>query len=546
MSGDPPVKSQCLPFSQIPHTTRLFADFLGYSPDVQPFYPRSPRFGDWLEDAAINLRYDAARREQVSAILERQNRSWDASPKALENIARLRAGAVAVVTGQQVGLFGGPLFSIFKALTAVKLADEASAGGVDCVPIFWLATQDHDLAEVNHASIPRPDSSLQTLTTPTLGVPDAPVGAITFGPEIEPVVAAAAELLGDSEVTEFLRDSYRPGETFGSAFARLFTRLFADWGVILLDASDPALSKLSQPIYHAAIERAVELNDKLLARGRELEAADYHQQVKITPASTLLFALRNGSRVPVHREARTGEHTGFRIEDESVSPAELLRRIDAEPQNFSANVLLRPIKQDYLLPTLAYTGGAAEVAYFAQAAVVYETMAEKVTPIVPRFSASLIERKGQQLLERHNLSLPEVFCGPDQLREKLAAHSLSQDLQRSFDSAETGVEKSLADIREKLSSLDKTLMDSATHAAEKIKYQLTQLRARAARAELRHTEILSRHADFLGNTLYPNKTLQEREVAGVHFLAHHGLQLLQGLYDTIHTDCLEHQAITLD
>jgi len=417
---------------------------------------------------------------------------------------------------------------------------------VDCVPIFWLATQDHDLAEVNHASIPRPDSSLQTLTTPTLGVPDAPVGAITFGPEIEPVVAAAAELLGDSEVTEFLRDSYRPGETFGSAFARLFTRLFADWGVILLDASDPALSKLSQPIYHAAIERAVELNDKLLARGRELEAADYHQQVKITPASTLLFALRNGSRVPVHREARTGEHTGFRIEDESVSPAELLRRIDAEPQNFSANVLLRPIKQDYLLPTLAYTGGAAEVAYFAQAAVVYETMAEKVTPIVPRFSASLIERKGQQLLERHNLSLPEVFCGPDQLREKLAAHSLSQDLQRSFDSAETGVEKSLADIREKLSSLDKTLMDSATHAAEKIKYQLTQLRARAARAELRHTEILSRHADFLGNTLYPNKTLQEREVAGVHFLAHHGLQLLQGLYDTIHTDCLEHQAITLD
>jgi len=540
------VKSQCLPFTQIPHTTRLFADFLSYSPKVWPFYPRSPRFGDWFKDAASSLRYDAARRQQVSAILERQNRSWDASPKTLENIARLRAGAAAVVTGQQVGLFGGPLFSIFKALTAVKLADEAGAGGVDCVPVFWLATQDHDLAEVNHVAIAQPDSSLQTLTAPTHGLPDAPVGAITFGAEIEPVVAAAAELLGDSEITDFLRNSYRPGETFGSAFARLFARLFADWGVILLDSSDPALSKLSQPIYHAAIERAVELNEKLLARGRELEAADYHQQVKVTSASTLLFALRNGSRVPIHQEARKGGLPEFRIGQEAVSQAELLRRIDAEPQNFSANVLLRPIKQDYLLPTLAYTGGAAEVAYFAQSAVVYETLADNVTPIVPRFSASLIERKAQQLLERYRLSLPGVFCGPDQLREKLAAHSLSQDLQHSFDHAEVSVEKSLADIRDQLAGLDKTLMDSATHAAEKMKYQLTQLRARAARAELRQSEILARHADFLSNTLYPNKTLQEREVAGVHFLAHHGRELVRGLYETIRTDCLEHQAITLD
>ncbi len=541
------MKSQCLPFTQIPHTTRLFADFLNYSPRVWPFYPRSPRFGDWFKDAASSLHYEAVRRQQVSDILERQNRSWEASPKTLENIARLRAGAAAVVTGQQVGLFGGPLFSIFKALTAVKLADEASAGGVDCVPVFWLATQDHDLEEVNHVAIPRSDSSLQTFTAATQGVPDAPVGAITFGAEIEPVVAAAAELLGDSEVTDFLRNSYRPGETFGSAFARLFARLFADWGVILLDSSDPALSKLSQPIYHAAIERAVELNEKLLARGRELEAADYHQQVKVTPASTLLFALRNGSRLPIHlHQAPKGAPLEFRIGEESVSQAELLRRIDAEPQNFSANVLLRPIKQDYLLPTLAYTGGAAEVAYFAQAAVVYEALAGKVTPIVPRFSASLIERKVQQLLERYRLSVLEVFCAPDQLREKLAAHSMAQDLQRSFDHAEASLEKSMADIRDQLAGLDKTLMDSATHAAEKMKYQLTQLRARAARAELRQSEILGRHADFLSNTLYPNKTLQEREIAGAHFLAHHGRELLRGLYETIRTDCLEHQAITLD
>ncbi len=540
------MKSQCLPFSQIPHTTRLFADFLSYSPKVRPFYPRSPRFVDWYKEAASSILYEDARRQQVSGILERQNRSWDASARTLENIARLRAGAFAVVTGQQVGLFGGPLFSIFKALTAVKLADEATSGGVECVPVFWLATQDHDLEEVNHVSISRADSSLQTLTAPTHGVPDAPVGAITFGPEIEPLVAAAAELLGDSEITEFLRASYRPGETFGSAFARLFAKLFADWGVILLDASDPALSAISRPIYHAAIERSEELNQKLFARGRELDAAGYHQQVKVTSASTLLFALRNGSRLPVHQENRLDGITEFRVEGEKFSKAELLGRIDAEPHNFSANVLLRPVKQDYLLPTLAYTGGAAEVAYFAQAAVVYETLCGPVTPVIARFSASLIEHKVKQLLDRYRLSLPDVFCTSDQLREKLAGHSLSREIQRSFDEAGAGMQRALEDIREKLAALDKTLVDSANHAAEKMKYQLTQLRARAARAELRHHEVLGRHADLLSNTLYPNKTLQEREVAGVYFLARHGLSLLRGLYDTIRTDCLEHQAITLD
>ena len=135
------MKSQCLPLSQIPHATRLYADFLSYSPQVRTFYPRSPRFGDWFKDAASGLRYDAARREGVSTILERQNRGWEASSRTLENISRLRAGAAAVVTGQQVGLFGGPLFSIFKALTAVKLADEVSDGGVNCVPVFWSATR---------------------------------------------------------------------------------------------------------------------------------------------------------------------------------------------------------------------------------------------------------------------------------------------------------------------------------------------------------------------------------------------------------------------
>src|ERR1022692_1132630 len=254
MSGERTVKAQCLPFAQIPHTTRLFTDFLAYSPSVQPFYPHSAHFSEWSKAEASTLHYDPSRRERVGAILERQNASWDGSPQTFANINRLRGGAAAIVTGQQVGLFGGPMFAIYKALTAVKLAEEATAAGIDSVPVFWLATYDHDLAEVNHVSIPGPDGALQVLTTPSHDVPGAPVSAVRLGEEILPLVDQAANLLGDSEAAQFLRETYRPRESLGTAFARLYARIFAEWGVILLDASDGELDRVAEPIYRAAIE----------------------------------------------------------------------------------------------------------------------------------------------------------------------------------------------------------------------------------------------------------------------------------------------------
>jgi len=535
------VKAECLPFSQIPHTTPLFADLLSSNPRVQAFYPRSPYIQQWLAEEAPRVRYDAQRRERVSAILQRQNQFWGASAQTLENIGRLRRGAVTAVTGQQVGLFGGPLFSIYKALTAVKLADGATRSGVDCVPVFWLATEDHDLAEVNQASIPGPDASLQRFVAATQAPPDTPVGSVTFGDEIQLLLEEAAELLGDSEIIRALRDSYRPGETFGSAFARLFTNLFREWGVVLLDAADPELHHVAAPIYRAAIERAAELDDALLVRGNELESAGYHQQVKVTPSSALLFALRHGARVPVHR--RSGD--SFAVESEKISQADLLTRIAAAPQDFSPNVLLRPVVQDYLLPTLAYTGGAAEVAYFAQAAVVYEKLLGRPTPVVPRFSATLVEPKLRSLLDRYGLSLPDLFHGPESLREQLAASTLPSELRSAFDNTDASLTKSLGIIRAALERLDKTLVDAADNAESKMRHQLEGLRARAARAELRQTEVLGRHTQLLSNTLYPDKTLQEREIAGIYFLARYGKELLRNLYDAIHADCLDHQVISL-
>jgi bacillithiol biosynthesis cysteine-adding enzyme BshC len=542
MSGDLPMKAQCLPFQQIPHTTRLFLDYLSYVPAVQPFYPRPPIFSEWIKDEAPRVSYQPARRAKVSEILERQNRALGASPKALANIERLKRGALTAVTGQQVALFGGPLFSILKALTAVKLAEQATAAGVDCVPIFWLATEDHDLAEVNHIALATEQGPPELLKVDSHGVPDAPVGAVKFGPEVEPVVERAAALLGDSDVATWLREAYRSGETLGSAFGRLFAGLFADWGIILLDPSDKEFHELAKPLFRAAIERASELDEALLARGKALEAAGYHQQVKVTSATTLLFEVKNGSRTVVRRKNGGGD---FVVGDEKIAAEALLSRIDNAPENFNPNALFRPVIQDYLLPTLVYTGGAAEVAYFAQAAVIYEKLLGRVTPILPRFSATLIEAKPQRILARYQLGLPDVLQGPEKIRETIAARSLPSDLQSRFQQAHASLDQSIAALRESVGKVDATLMDASDRAHASMSYQLTQLCGRASRAEALRNEVITRHADALIYSLFPNKALQEREVAGVSFVARYGADLLAGLYEQIHPDCHDHQVIEL-
>src|SRR5882672_7281213 len=302
------MTAHCLPFRQIPHSTRLFLDYLDCTPSVQPFYPRSANFLAWAAEESTRVNYPAERRKRVAEILERQNKSWDASDKALENIARFRDGAFAVVTGQQVGLFGGPVFSIYKALTAVKLAQQANKLGLNCVPIFWLATEDHDLDEVNQVNLLSPDGQVERFSSPTRGDKDLPVGGVTFGKEMSEVVARAEALLGESEASKLLAECYRPGETFGTAFAKLFARLFADLGVILLDGSDPELDQIVAPLYRQVIEQASDLNQKLFRRDEQLQAAGYHQQVRVTPTSTPLLAMRDGARIPIHADA-TGSYS---------------------------------------------------------------------------------------------------------------------------------------------------------------------------------------------------------------------------------------------
>ena len=538
---EPPlVNSECLPFASIPHSTRLFTEFLSYSGKTPDFYPRSPWLQQWANEEAKRIAYPADRRELVAHILERQNRDFGSSAKTFANLQRFREGASVVVTGQQVGLFGGPLFAILKALTAVKLAAKAEESGVPCVPVFWLATEDHDLDEVNHTWLPTTDGNLVELRTTSSAGEDAPVGNVRFGDEISAVVAQAGELLGASEITDALQRSYRPGESMGSAFGKLFAEIFREWGVILIDAYDPEFHRIAEPIYRAAIEQAGELDRLLLERGNQLESAGYHQQVKVTNTSTLLFEIKDGRRTVVQR---ANDH--FKVDDERCTRQELLQRIASSPETFSANVLLRPIVQDYLLPTLAYTGGPAEVAYFAQVAVVYQRLLSRVTPVLPRFSATIVASHQTKLLDKYSLNLTDLFHGEEKLRVLMSQKALPPSMQSDFADAVRAITNAMGKIRGDLQQLDPTLLDAANTAESKMKYQVQQLEARAARAQLTRNEVIERHARQLSTHLFPNKDLQEREIAGVFFLAKHGFEVLHSLYEAARKDCPDHQIIFL-
>lgn len=540
VQGDPLVHSECLSFARIPHTTPLFLDFLYHFDKVREFYPHAPLGSEWISSSARQLQYDDKLRQRVADVLEQQNRQWGASVKTLENVSRFRNGAQVVVTGHQVGLFGGPLFTLLKAVSLVRLVQEAEREGVGAVPVFWLASEDHDLAEVNHVVLPDGAGGLKKVATKSHGSEGAPMSEVPLDADVAECLAAAEEVVGGTEVMDWLRDAYQPGRSMGEAFAVLLTRIFADFGIILLDPSDAELHRLGTPIFRAAIEQAEELDKALIARGKQLQAAGYHEQVKVTPSSTLLFTFHEGARTVIRRA-----NGDFAFGEQKVSRDELLAQIDAAPENFSANVLLRPVLQDHLLPTLGYIGGPAEVAYFAQVGVVYESLLRRITPALPRFSATLVEPHVDNLLKKYELNVTDCFHAAGELKRELAKKVLPPDLKRTMANAGQTLDATMTRVKAALSAVDPTLSEAVRRSTAKMTYQLEKLRTKAASAELRRNEVLSRHAARLASALFPDKTLQERLIGGIYFLARHGRDLLPALVEAAQVSCPDHQIIHL-
>jgi len=550
------MEHDCLKPAELPRLSRLYSTFLSSPKKLSDFYEHQPSLSGVRravrELKQGNARFPGEMRATVTEILRAQNSEFagNALPESIaRNLDQLKRGAVAIVTGQQVGLFGGPAYTFYKALSALKVAAQLRKEGIAAVPIFWMASEDHDLDEVNHVVWPG-ESGLDRIEwfgasgEPSATNAEGPsVGRIAFGPEITTLVARAVEALGGAsadEIGEILSTAYRPNETFGTAFAKLMMALFGKQGLILLDPMDAKLYRLAAPLMRRALEEHGELTAALLAQDKRLEKAGYHAQVKVTERSTLLFATVGGKRIALR--SRNG---GFIAGIQEYSATELRAAIEAHPEEFSPNSLLRPVVQDTLLPTAVYIAGPAEIAYFAQNRVLYQRLLQRAPVILPRSSFTIIEPPIERLLKRYALKFGDVLLGPQHLRATMERKNIPASLSRKMAADQEKLLALLEGIRKPLAKLDPTLEGALDNAKKKMLYQFNKLSGKSGRAVDFRNGVLTRHEKTILHALLPGHDLQERSLSLLPFLSRNGLTLFDQLGKNAGLGAAAHRMVRL-
>lgn len=540
------LSADCFPITAVPGLHRLFLDFCAGDAGVRPYYAALPPDSGWQARLPVPAHWP-----ELVRLLAEQNLS--PSPAAAMALEALGKGAGVVVTGQQVGLFGGPLFTPFKAATAIARARQATAAGQPHAAIFWLASEDHDFAEINHVSFPA-QREMRRLVYAKAPTTPRPVGGLVLDETILPLVDEAWELLGESDAMQALAEAYKPGRTFAQAFAEFYAKVFASQGLLVLDASVRAIHRMGAPVLRAAVERADELHAALVERNGALEAAGYHAQVAVAAQASLLFLLgenagaSTGARLALKRITASAAEPGglWQAGRQSYSTADLLGILDSEPERISPSALLRPVFQDFLLSTSLTIGGPAEIAYFAQSAVLFERILGRVTAVQPRFSATLIEPAIGELLRRHELTLERVFAeNKTSLAQLLAARDLPIEGKRKLAAAGTALDAELAPLLEWMGHLDAGLGRSAETAASKMRYQMNRLRRLATNFQLQREASLGRQAEAISLALYPGGVLQERVCGAAYYLARYGFELAEEMAAQAANTCPGHTAIWL-
>jgi bacillithiol biosynthesis cysteine-adding enzyme BshC len=506
------------------------ADVL-YHPDrTAAFYRHPVRDLAAFQKAAAEIHLPNDRREALIAALRVQN----APGESLDRLAQ--PGTVAVMTGQQVGLFSGPAYTIYKALHAVRLAEWLTENGVSAVPVFWLATEDHDFEEVNHvwvfnqANQPSKLEMRRASGTRPVGeveLADAPISQLRQG---------LGGLPYADEVTALVEETYGPGQTMGSAFGALLRKLLGRFGILYVDPMLPQFRQLAAPTLRAAVEAAPQLTRGILARDGELAAAGYHAQVHVEEQTSLVFLLENGKRLTLRRHGSEFTANGRRFTTEELA---------ARAADLSPNALLRPVVQDGMLPTVAYIGGPAETAYLAQSETIYSTILGRMPVAVPRAGFTILDERSAKRMERYGLSLPDFFQGEEALRERMAQKLTPPALSGAIRQAAGAVESAIGRLRGELEQFDPTLAKALGNSERKIRHQFSRIEGKAGRETMRRDQRASSDARSLYGLIYPERHLQERLYSILPLLAKHGFELMEHLYQTIELDCADHRLMVV-
>ena len=533
------------PYQELSGYSALFIDYLSVQEKALKFYAGNP-----FLDGTWKLQYAKPEspvidRSLLVKLLRKQNEQWGDNKTVFENISRLgQPETRAVVTGQQVGILGGPVYTVYKAITAIQLARDLEKKGIPCVPVFWMETNDHDFDEIRKTGFINSDGEPFRIEYDDPGVTQGgPVGGIQLSEAInqflELVQGASRETEFSSQIFGLIRDSYMPGRTFGDAFGRFMSGLFSAFGLILFNPNDSEVGKVSRDFYRRVIEKGPEFSEAVETISRELAGEEYPAQVKLPEGSAHLFYMHEGKRLLLKREgvlkAGTREFTGAGIEKE----------IEESPEKFSPTVLTRPLLQDYLFPTISYIAGPAELAYWAQVKPLYALMGMNMPLVYPRASGTLLESRTVKILDTFNLSAVDVIADPAGISRRVVKSMLSGEDEALFNNFREDITRNHIKLLAYASAVDKTLQGAVDTMRGKIEYQINNLQQKITKAQERKHSITTDKITRAASFIMPQGKPQERELSICHFLLRHGTELIARLVTEIPLDSRRHFVKTL-
>jgi bacillithiol biosynthesis cysteine-adding enzyme BshC len=542
---------QDISFRSIPHQPALFLSYLDLTPAALRFY-RYPPATESLESAARDMQAGQQfPRKAMASILRRQNGMVGTDSETAHRIDELeKPDSVAILTGQQIGMFTGPLYTIYKALSAVHISDELNKRGIRAVPVFWMDTEDHDLPEITRRTVLDSDSRIQVIDYRDSLFSEAdtmrPVGSLRFPPGITQAVRDYAGSLPNSrwkpQMEAVLESSCKPGADLAHSFAQLMSQILRGSGLIFFNPNDAAAKRLTGFLFQKALRDADTIRGGLFKRNHELKTAGYQPQVRVAERSTVLFFLEDGRRYALEKR---GSGFGLKNSGRVFSLNELLNRAAENPEKFSPNVLLRPLIQDHLFPTIAYVGGSSELAYFAQIEVLYTHFGRPMPVLWPRNSYTLLEPEIGEEMQRCNIDLMDCFLGERHIKEKSFHNSGVAKASASLEELKETMDRGLTGILPEVQSVDPPLAQALETARRKIFHNIRRMKLRLTRIEDGRNASVSARARAWLNHCYPNQNLQERELNILHFLARHGPPLLDTIHSATEIGHFAHRVIRL-
>jgi bacillithiol synthase len=525
---------------------RLAADYAYDFKAVAPFFSGDPSDHSSWADAIRRTQAHDRRRAEIAAVIARQQEQRTAPSRARET-ARLLAerNTVAIVTGQQAGLFGGPVFTLLKALTALKLAERVSReGGVPAVAIFWIDAEDHDWEEVRSCTVFTEELTPETVSLPPHPVSDpAPIATIRLDGSIVSALDEIEQLL---PATEFrpallgaLRRAYAPGIGMAEAFGRWIEHVLGDRGLIVYDSSDPASKPLASPVFARELSKPGQTVKLAALAGSDLTARGYHAQVNVHDDSLALFHL-DGRRRAIRQQDGT-----LVVGDQRYPAAQLVQQATERPAVFSPSVLLRPVVQDTLFPTVCYVAGPNELAYLGQLRGVYSHFGVPMPLMYPRATATILDAAALRFVNKYNFPLEALQARDEAALNELLKSQIPPVVDESFNKATQAIESEMTRLIQAVPTLDPTLEGAARSTLGRMQHDLDTLHGKMIQAAKRRDETLRRQFIHARALAFPNGQPQERTIGFLSFLNQYGSALVERLDEELPLDLGRHWIVTI-